>query len=107
MSWLNVHGRGNARVFYDLPRVKNKEAKLYTSKPNGKENLREEDTIFVRCFEEGGLEVAPQLVVAIADEYERSSLAHMHGEVAVGQKNLTVNKRPSCLNVPSASVVKK
>ena len=41
----------------------------------GKENLREEDTIFVRCFEEGGLEVAPQLVIAIADEYERGTCA--------------------------------
>ena len=53
----------------------------------GKENLREEDTIFVRCFEEGGLEVAPQLVVAIADEHERGGLVHMRSEVAVGQKH--------------------
>ena len=50
-------------------------------------DLHEEDTIFVRCFEEGGLEVAPQLVVAIADEYEHGGLAHMRSEVAVGQKH--------------------
>ena len=87
----------------------------------GKENLREEDTIFVRCFEEGGLEVAPQLVVAIADEYERGevavgqkhksydvsfklkavdtarkkSISAASRELGVDRKNLTINKRPS------------